>query len=77
MTEIVKVQLPLATNDEEFDQVVDDLALIYCKGRRRAVHQRLDAATMIAMGDDVRAFFRAQYYDGQWTIGRRVRDQEW
>lgn len=74
MTEVVKVQLPLASNDPA---MLDDLALVYDAQRKRMVRQPLDAATRIAMGRDVKAFFHAQYCDGHWTIGRRVSDRSW
>jgi hypothetical protein len=73
MTEIVKVQVPLATNVP----AAAELALVYEEGRKRMVQQPLDLATRLAMGDDLKAFFHAQFSAGHWTIGRRVRDREW
>jgi len=70
MPDIVKVQLPLSTDD-------DNLALVYEEGRKRMVRQPLDPATRTAMGGDVKAFFYAQYFDGRWAIGRRVNDRDW
>jgi hypothetical protein len=73
MIEIVKVQLPLSSNDPE----QRDLALVYAEGRRCMVQQPIDAATRAAMGGDVKAFFKADYKRGTWKIGERVDDGEW
>jgi len=73
MTEIVKVQLPLSTNDP--DQ--RDFALVYAEGRRCMVQQRIDPGTRAAMGGDVKAFFEADYKRGAWKIGSRVGDRRW
>ncbi len=71
MKVIVKVQIPLMTNDP--------LALVYAKGRRLIVRQTLDLATKKAMGKDVKAFFEAEYRPttASWSIGRRVADKRW
>jgi hypothetical protein len=60
MTEIVKVQLPILTNDP----AMLDLALVYAEGRRCMVQQPIDAATRAAMDGDVKAFFKADYKRG-------------
>lgn len=75
MTEIVKVQIPFESNDPaQFG-----LALVYAKDRRRMVQQKIDQTTKVLMGDDVKAFFEAEYRAslGRWTIGRRVKDRDW
>jgi hypothetical protein len=56
--ELVKVRTALATSHLED---LEGSALVYDKGRKRLVQQPLDAATKEAMGDDVRAFFEAEY----------------
>jgi len=73
MTEIVKVQTPLSTNDPEHK------ALVYAKNKHRIVQQKLDHATQKLMGTDVKAFFQAEWREAsqQWTIGKRVKDRDW
>lgn len=73
MSDIVKVQLPISISDPAFA----NLALVYEEGRKRVVHQPLEKVTRIAMGDDVKAFFHAQFSEGRWVIGRRVKDRDW
>jgi hypothetical protein len=75
VTEIVKVQKALASNDP----TLMDVALIYAKGRRCMVQQRLDFAANTAMGDDVKAFFEGDFRPsvGSWKIGKRVADRDW
>lgn len=73
MPEVVKVQIALSTNDPH----QRDLALVYEQGRKRMVQQSLDPATQAAMGDDVKAFFYAQFSIDRWVIGRRVNDRDW
>jgi hypothetical protein len=71
MSAIVKVQLAL--NDPSA------LPLVYAEGRKNMVQQSLDATTKRAMGDDVKAFFQAEFRHtvGQWAIGKRVKDRSW
>ncbi|MBO4228372.1 hypothetical protein [Bradyrhizobium neotropicale] len=73
MSEIVKVQLPLTSNDPR------KLALVYAKGRKNMVQQPLDAITRKLMGADFKAFFEAEYQParGTWLIGERVGHQDW
>jgi len=69
---IVKVQIPIVTNDPHA------LALVYAKGRKGMAQQKLDHATLVAMGDDIKGYFRAELgKDGRWHIGGRVKDQDW
>ena len=69
--ELVKVQIPQATNDPEAP------SLVYDKDRKHPVLQLLDDATKEAIGTDAKAFFEAEYTDGYWKIGRRVSHQDW
>jgi hypothetical protein len=73
MTDIVKVQVPLIANDPA------EVALVYAKGRKKMVQQRLDYTTKKLMGTDLKAFFEAEYHHatGKWTIGKRVKDRDW
>lgn len=73
MNEIVKIQIPLASNDHK------PLPLIYNKGKRLMAMQELSRATKRAMGDDVKAFFLAKWdaTRTQWVIGNRVKDRDW
>jgi hypothetical protein len=73
MTAIVKVQIPLATNDPGQTQK----ALVYAEGRRLVMQQKLDHATQSQMGNDLKAYFEAEYRHGRWAIGHRVTDREW
>jgi hypothetical protein len=74
MTEIVKVQKALASNDP----ALMELALIYAKGRKCMVEQRLSDAVNAVMGADVKAFFEAEWLEiGRWSIGKRVADRDW
>ena len=69
---IVKVQRPVVTNDPSAP------GLVYAKGRKGMIQQRLDATTVAAMGDDFKAFFLADLRpNGLWDIGKRIEDQEW
>ena len=47
------------------------------RDRKNKVQQRLDYATKKLMGDDKKAFFEAEFRQGQWTIGKRVKDRGW
>ena len=71
MSEIVKVQVPLISNDPA------EHALVYAEGRKRVVQQPLDYTTKQLMGDDSKAFFEAEFRRGKWTIGKRVKDRDW
>ena len=71
MTDIVKIQVPLITNDPM------EYALVYAEGKTRIVQQGLNAVTRKLMGDDRKAFFEAEFRHGRWTIGKRVADQNW
>lgn len=72
MKMVVKVQRPVVTNDPA------KLALVYAKNHHGVAQQKLDYATVKAMGDDLKAFFEAELrHTGQWSIGKRVRDRKW
>lgn len=73
MSEIVKVQVPIATNDPNAQP------LVYNKSRSRRALQPLDAATIKAMLTDDKAYFRAEWSVAkhQWLIGDRVKDRDW
>jgi hypothetical protein len=73
MSEIVKVQIPLATNDPAA------LPLIYDRHREHMTQQRIDHTTKKLMGTDVKAYFQAEWRHAsqQWTLGKRVRDRDW
>lgn len=75
MTEIVKVQLPISSSDPAFAE----LALVYAKNGRHTAQQKLDHATKLAMGADIKAFFAAEFHrpTAQWHIGARVKDEDW
>ena len=68
---IVKVQLPLVTN------IAETPALVYGEGHLFMTQQVLDAETLKAMENDVKAFFEAAFVNGKWKIGKRVAYQDW
>lgn len=72
-TEIVKVQRALMSNDPEIMQQV----LVYARGHRCIVQQKLDPTVDVAMGTDYKAFFEAHFSAGYWKIGKRVGHQDW
>ena len=75
MTEIVKVAMPFRALTLDPDQ--RELAVVSAEGRRCMVQQRIDPDTRAAMGDDVEAFFEADYRRSAWKIGKRVVDRRW
>jgi len=68
---IVKVQVPLATNDP------DALALVYAKGHIGMTQQALSPGTLRQMKGDAKAFFEGHHNGKRWVIGARVKDQDW
>ncbi|MEY9493790.1 hypothetical protein [Bradyrhizobium elkanii] len=71
MTDVVKVQIPLITNDPHKH------ALVYANDRKCIVQQPLSDTTIKLLGDDRKAFFEAEFRRGKWLIGRRVQDMDW
>jgi len=72
--EIVKVQKPLASNWH-----LPPPWMVYAEGRDRTM--LMDPATIpdavkSAMGDDHKAYFNAEWTDGNWSIHDRVGDEE-
>ena len=71
---IIKLQRPLASNE------TDPPWLAY--NRTRKVHQllpraKLDQVTLLAMGDDAKAYFEATLVGDRLVFGRRVLDRQW
>lgn len=73
MKAIVKVQLPFASSRPELHM------LVYAKNRRYMVEQKIDAATLKAMGNDLKAFFEGEYRatTNTWLLGKRVGNRDW
>jgi hypothetical protein len=70
--EIVKVQLPL------FSTAVADHVLVYNEDRSKWTEQNISDRTRKAIGEDVKAFFNAEFDEsGVWIIADRVDDQPW
>ena len=71
--QFVKVQIPLASSDP------NPRALIYDKNMKHMTQQQLTPAMLRALGNDVKAFFEAEYdsENQQWIIGKRVINQLW
>jgi hypothetical protein len=68
---IVKVQTPIFSTDPAVP------ALVYDEARQHTIQQRLDPATLAAMGSDFKAFFDAEWDGRQWKLGQHVKYQSW
>ena len=68
---IVKVQLPLASNDAE------PKALVYNKGRSHQFLLPITKDLKEMMGDDVKAYFDADYEEGKIELYKKVEPQDW
>ena len=51
--------------------------MVYGEGHLFMTQQVLDAETLKAMENDVKAFFEAAFVNGKWKIGKRVAYQDW
>lgn len=71
MKDIVKVQVPFFSNDPE------ELVLVYSKNRKNLVQQPLSDVARKQMGEDLKAFFEAEFRNGIWILGHRVAKREW
>jgi hypothetical protein len=74
MSEIVKVQRPLSTND------LGNPWLIYDKDHKHLEHKpeaTVPHGVKAAMGDDPKGYFMAIWSGGGWKIGERVKEQKW
>ncbi len=74
MTEIVKVQRPLMTNGE------DPQWLIYGKGRTNmqvVSESQIPDKVKTAMRTSFKAYFRASWTPGGWSLGAQVKDRNW
>jgi hypothetical protein len=73
MSEIVKVQIPLISNDPNV------LPMIYDRHRKHMTFQPLDAMTKRYLGADVKGYFEAEWSsrNEQWQLGRRTKDRDW
>lgn len=69
---VVKIQIPIATNDP------NPRCLIYEKGKKNMVQQFVSQKVIDAMHGDNRAFFEAELDGGRWIImSRRLPEQFW
>ena len=72
--QIVKVQLPLASNHEEGLGV----ALVYAKGHVNLQHMQITQELLDKMGDHPKRFFYATWAEpAGWTIGNGASWQNW
>jgi hypothetical protein len=75
MTDIVKVQRPLMTNDADIPW------LIYDKSHKRSqqLPQRvIPPAAVRALGNDPKGYFEGHWSSMfGWVIGKRVKNQDW
>jgi hypothetical protein len=75
MTEIVKVQLPLATFNTTSGE---GRALIYDKDKKHVITRPLLAYERKAMGDSLKAFFKGEWSSTVgWGLTDRVPDEDW
>lgn len=65
MSEIVKVQLALLTNDPRH-RAGGGFGLVYAKGKRLLVEQPLPSVTVKALGSDVTGYFLAEHNGTSW-----------
>lgn len=73
MTEIVKVQVPLAGA-----AVGTERCLVYAKGRKHVSEQPIPDAARKALGDDPKGYFNGTWSSiVGWAIADRVKDQDW
>lgn len=73
MSEIVKVQVPLAGAD-----VGSGRFLVYAKNRKHTVIQPIPEAAMKALGENPKGYFNATWSSiVGWAIAERVADQSW
>lgn len=77
MSEIVKVQVPLFTNDPQHDN--GTRGLVYAKGRKHLKEQPLPLAVLKSLGEEVKGFFLAEWDDDleEWLIGERTKGHTW
>jgi hypothetical protein len=68
---VIKVQLPVVTNNPEA------VALVYDKEQKHYAEQPIDLKTRIAMKADLRAFFEGVWHNNVWVIGKRLPEQFW
>jgi hypothetical protein len=73
MSEIVKVQIPLASTDPNVKP------MIYDRHRKHMTFQVLDTMTKKSLGSDVKGYFDAEWSSRkeQWQLGRRTKDRDW
>jgi hypothetical protein len=74
MSEIVKIQRPLSSNE------IGNPWLIYDKDRKHTQHKpesSVPEAVKTAMDGDVKGYFMAIWSGGGWKIGDRVEEQKW
>jgi hypothetical protein len=74
MTEVIKVQRPLSSND------LGNPWLLYDKGRVHVVHTKealMDKTVRAAMGNAIKGYFEAEWSSEGWKIGKKARDQDW
>jgi hypothetical protein len=69
MKAIVKVQLPLNDRGAE--------ALIYDQNRRHKVLVPQNPDLLAKMSGTVKAYFHAEWRDGEWVLGKPALRQNW
>jgi hypothetical protein len=74
MSEIVKVQRPLSSND------MGNPWLIYDEARKHVAHMpeaSVEPSLKAAMGSDAKGYFLAVWSGGGWKICERVKAPKW
>jgi hypothetical protein len=51
--------------------------LIYARGHHHMQEQIVPPTVRNAMGDDLKAYFKASWFVDKWVIHKRVADQDW
>ena len=73
MKAIVKVQVPLMTSNP----TPGSRGLVYAENRKFMIEQDFPDDVVKAMAGDPKAFFEAEFVDGVWKIGKRVKQESW
>lgn len=74
-TEIVKVQVPLVTSDQEVPWLIYDREQ---KHVTQVPDSIIPSHVKLAMGDDLKGYFQGSWSSVVgWGLGSRVEDQSW
>lgn len=74
MPQIVKVQVPLFTNDPAMQ---GNKGLVYDQAKRFIREQLLPLAVISALNGEAKGYFIADWNGRTWDIGKRTKGQDW